>query len=175
MSAFLLVSPTAPLNFLRMASSAVKPEEVPDQPQDFRYYQLYASEDGKTHFKLCHMKGFESKSYAPRTIPQFTKTDFGGEPTKLVFTELPVGQVQELHPCPEVQFVATLSGSWYIKTSDGTYHEFHAGDVLFQDDTESSPAANIPEHFSGVVGDKPCQQMIVQMSRKPEVNNPNPF
>ena len=47
------------------------------------------------------------------------------------------------------------------------------GDILFQDDVKDSPAKNTPRgHQSGVVGDFPCQQMIVQVSRKPEVDNP---
>lgn len=63
----------------------------------------------------------------------------------------------------------------YVKTSDGTRHDFKAGDVLFQDNTKDSPAQNQPQHYSGVVGNKPCQQLIVQLSRTPEVNNPDPF
>jgi hypothetical protein len=169
--AFLLVSSAALPNFLRMAGSSDKlPEE---QPEDFRYYQIYASENGTTHFTLCRMHGFDLKAYSSK--PQFTRSDFGGEVSKLVFTELAVGLEQELHTCPQVQFVVTLSGSWYVKTSDGTKHVFKPGDVLFQDNTKDSPASDQPQHYSGVVGDKPCQQMIVQLSRKPETNNPNPF
>jgi len=63
----------------------------------------------------------------------------------------------------------------YVKTTDGTKFEFKPGDVLFQDNTKNSPANTPPEHFSGVVGDEPCQQLIVQLSRPPQVNEPNPF
>jgi hypothetical protein len=63
----------------------------------------------------------------------------------------------------------------YVKTSDGTKFEFKPGDVLFQDNTKNSPANTPPEHFSGVIGDEPCQQMIVQLSRPPQVDEPNPF
>jgi len=155
---------------LQMASSDGKSDQ---QPENFRYYQIYASEDGTTHFKSCLMHGFELKKYAKDS--QYQRSDFGGETSKLVFTELAPGLEQDLHCCPEVQFVVTLSGSWYVKTSDGTKHTFNPGDVLFQDNTKTSPASNKPQHYSGVVGDKPCQQMIVQISRAPEVDNPNPF
>jgi len=63
----------------------------------------------------------------------------------------------------------------YVKTTDGTKFVFKPGDVLFQDNTKNSPANKQPEHYSGVVGDQPCQQMIVQLSRPPQVNEPNPF
>jgi hypothetical protein len=63
----------------------------------------------------------------------------------------------------------------YVKTTDGTKFTFKPGDVLFQDNTKNSPANKQPEHYSGVVGDQPCQQMIVQLSRPPQVNEPNPF
>eukprot|EP00877_Chromochloris_zofingiensis_P009328 jgi/Chrzof1/4649/Cz14g21120.t1 len=60
----------------------------------------------------------------------------------------------------------------YVKTTDGTTKEFSPGDVLFQDNTSDCPADKEPKHFSGVVGNQPCQQMIVQVSRKPEVDKP---
>jgi hypothetical protein len=44
--------------------------------------------------------------------------------------------------------------------------------ALAQDDTKDSPAAKQPQHQSGVVGDAPNQQLILQIDRKPEVDNP---
>lgn len=99
---------------LRMASSdgGNKGGDEEKQPEEFRYYQIYASEDGTTHFKECRMHGFDLKAYA--SSPQYVRSDFGGEPTKIVFTELAPGLEQSLHSCPQVQFVVTLSGSWYV-------------------------------------------------------------
>lgn len=85
-----------------------------DQPKkDVRYHQIWASHDGETHFTKCTMLGFNLSVYA--SLPQYLRSDFGGEPFKLVFTELPVGMVQPLHSPPEFQFVVTLSGSWYVQ------------------------------------------------------------
>ena len=108
-----LVSAATP-SVLRMASSdgGNKGGDEEKQPEDFRYYQIYASEDGTTHFKECRMHGFDLKAYA--SSPQYVRSDFGGEPTKIVFTELAPGLEQSLHSCPQVQFVITLSGSWYV-------------------------------------------------------------
>lgn len=61
-----------------------------------------------------------------------------------------------------------------IKATDGSEKVFVAGDILFQDDTDKSPAKKVPKHWSGVVGDEPNQQVIIQVDRKPEVDNPGP-
>ncbi|BBM98388.1 hypothetical protein MPTK1_1g13110 [Marchantia polymorpha subsp. ruderalis] len=144
-----------------------------EDPKSFKYMQLWASQDGETHIKECKMKGFDLQKYSSEL--QFVKTDFGGQPQKIIFTELSAGLRQPLHPCPEVQFVITLSGSWYIETTDGSRYEFQPGEVLFQDNTKNSPADKTPQHFSGAVGDLPCQQFIIQFDRSPEVDNPEPF
>jgi hypothetical protein len=170
-AALVVLSAAVPV-VLRMATGKSTGNSS-EQPNDFRYYQIYASESGTTHFGKWKMTGFDLQAYGSK--PQYVRSDFGGEPTKLVFTELAVGLEQPLHSCPAVQFVVTLSGSWYVKTTDGTKFAFKPGDVLFQDNTKNSPANKQPEHYSGVVGDQPCQQMIVQLSRPPQVNEPNPF
>ena len=36
------------------------------------------------------------------------------------------------HYCPSPQFVVTLEGSWYIRTSDGKTTTFRPGDVLYR-------------------------------------------
>lgn len=142
-------------------------------PKDFRYVQLWVSADGESHIKECKMSGFKTQTYS--SMPQFVKDEFGGQPEKIIFTELSVGLEQPLHTCPQVQFVITLSGSWYIKTTDGEKHVFKPGEVLFQDNTKTSPAQKLGQHLSGAVGDVPCQQFIAQFNRQPEVDNPNPF
>ena len=81
-----------------------------DGPKHFNYYQLWASEDGETHIAKCRMHGFNYTPYS--AAPQWVRSDFGGEPLKLVFTELPVGEAGPLHSPPQVQFVVTLAGSW---------------------------------------------------------------
>jgi hypothetical protein len=90
-----------------MAQSQNKEEE---QPENFKYVQLWVSEDGESHIKECTMSGFKKQEYS--SMPQFVKDEFGGQPEKIIFTELAVGLEQPLHPCPQVQFVVTLSGSW---------------------------------------------------------------
>jgi hypothetical protein len=140
------------------------------QPKDFHYTHLWVDKDGETHLKECSMQGFDLKSYAKDTPPQFVRE---GDPlSKVTFSELPPGNRQEPHPCPQVQFVVCLAGSWYVETTDGDRKDFKVGEVLFQDDVEDSPAAKTPKHASGVNGDEPNQQLILQVDREPEVDNP---
>jgi hypothetical protein len=68
-----------------------------------------------------------------------------------------------------------LSCGRYIKTSDGSKRVFKAGDVLFQDNTKECPTAKEAKHYSGTVGEAPCQQIILHVDRKPEVDHPLPL
>jgi len=81
-----------------------------DQPENFGYYQLWADQEGETHFTKCKMHGFNFTVFS--SLPQYVRSDFGGAPLKMVLTELAVGLAQPLHPAPQVQFVTTLFGSW---------------------------------------------------------------
>lgn len=42
---------------------------------------MWVSADGETHLKECYMKGFDVKSFAGDTPPQFVKE--GSKPTKV--------------------------------------------------------------------------------------------
>lgn len=84
-----------------------------DQPKNFDYYQIWADQEGETHFTKCRMTGFNLTVYS--SLPQYVRSDFGGAPLKMVLTELAVGLAQPLHSAPQVQFVATLTGSWYVQ------------------------------------------------------------
>jgi hypothetical protein len=122
-AALVVLSAAVPV-VLRMATGKSTGNSS-EQPNDFRYYQIYASETGTTHFGKWKMTGFDLQAYGSK--PQYVRSDFGGEPTKLVFTELAVGLEQPLHSCPAVQFVVTLSGSWYVKNS----HLYHSNILHF--------------------------------------------
>ncbi|KAL2634763.1 hypothetical protein R1flu_006242 [Riccia fluitans] len=150
-------------------SPALAPAPAGDgkpEPSNFPYTQLWVDETGETHVQECQMTGFSLQNYS--AYQQFVRDDFGGNATKFVFTELSVNLSQPLHSTPAVQFVITLAGSWYIKTTDGTYRAFQPGEVLFQDNTKNSPAAKVPQHYSGQAGDVPCQQFVLQINRQPE-------
>ena len=73
------------------------------------------------------------------------------------------------------QFVVTLEGSWYIRTSDGKTTTFEPGDVLYQDNSAEHPLAKLgasgqapsgAQHWSGAQGG-PCNQLVLGV--KPRV------
>ena len=53
------------------------------------------------------------------------------------------------------------------RRSDGKTTKLLPGDVLYQDNTEEHPAAQMNTrkgmHFSGSLDDKPCDQVIIQL------------
>ena len=137
------------------------------------YTHLWVDSAGETHIEECTVAGLESKGYSGS--PQLVRDQGLPAPTNVVFTELSADFDNPWHVAPQPQWVITLKGSWYVKTSDGTRKEFGPGDVLFQDNTANSPAAKAGEHYSGTAGRGPCQQMIVQVAWAPQVDKPGPF
>ncbi|MCO5594299.1 hypothetical protein L7F22_048328 [Adiantum nelumboides] len=168
-----IISATRATSLAAAAPAAAPAPASGTQPENFKYTQLWSDAEGETHIAECKMQGFREEAYS--ALLQFVRDDFGGNATKMVFTELSVNLTQPLHNTPSTQFVITLSGSWYIKTTDGSYREFLPGEVLFQDNTKDSPAAKSPQHYSGAVGDVPCQQFVIQFDRVPNVNVVCPF
>ena len=83
----------------------------PEQPKQFKFTHLWASKDGETHVTECKMTNFEFKPYAESA--QFIKQS-PGAPKQAVFSELGVGNFQDWHSCPTVQFVVCLAGKWYV-------------------------------------------------------------
>jgi hypothetical protein len=69
-----------------------------EKDPDFRYTHLWVSADGETHITEATMKGFDMKKYAEKE--QYVKE--GPSPSKVVFTELPKGNEQPWHSCPQV-------------------------------------------------------------------------
>ena len=68
----------------------------------------WVSKDGETHIHEAKLTGFDLKKFAAE--PQFVKQGF--KVKNLVFTELAPGLMNDFHPCPSVQFVVCVGGSW---------------------------------------------------------------
>lgn len=146
-----------------------KSTEADDGPSLKSYYHLMVNEKGETSIMKRDFINTKEVGYSntPQIIkkldPEFAK------PSDVIFTALE-GE-NPWHYCPAPQMVVCLGGGWYIKTNDGQTTEFRAGDVLYQDNIESHPAAvknkdvidHAGQHFSGSLDGQPCDQMIVQL------------
>ena len=138
------------------------------------YTHLWVDGQGETHLAELEMGGFEIQRYS--AAPQAVKEGLGGAVRDAVFTELPPGWDNPWHCCPAPQLVVTLSGSWFVQTSDGHKRTFKAGEVLFQDNVRDMPGrVSSGQHYSGNEGAKPCRQAIVQLDREPRIGLPTPL
>lgn len=150
----------------------------PPPPGVIRYRQLWVSDDGVTHLAERRFGGLETMDFtstggdaAMQYVRAFSSTD-DFLLTGLVITQQ-VGE-NPWHHCPSPQFVVTLDGSWYIRTSDGEVTTFSKGDVLYQDNSAAHPlAARGPsggaprgaQHWSGAQGG-PCNQLVLGVTPK---------
>jgi len=124
---------------------------------DVVYYHLYADDVGNTHLREFTMGGFGS-GRTLNDLPDATAT---------IFASVPREWDNPWHRAPCPQWVVTLSGSWWVRTTDGMERTFGPGEILFQDNTEAL-------HYSG--SRTGCTQIIVQASNFPStVNLPGPF
>ena len=117
--------------FMGLTASALS--TAPAAKGAIRYRQLWVSADGVTHIDEHECGKLETKDFtstggdaALQYVRAFSNSDDFAL-TGLVVTQQ-VGE-NPWHFCPSPQFVVTLEGSWYIRTSDGKTTTFRPGDV----------------------------------------------
>lgn len=128
--------------FMGLTASALS-SSAPAAKGAIRYRQLWVSADGVTHIDEHQCGKLETKDFtstggdaALQYVRAFSNSDDFAL-TGLVVTQQ-VGE-NPWHYCPSPQFVVTLEGSWYIRTSDGKTTTFKPGDVLYQDNSAEHP------------------------------------
>ena len=120
-------------HILGMGLTASALSTTPAAKGAIRYRQLWVSADGVTHIDEQECGKLETKDFtstggdaALQYVRAFSASDDFAL-TGLVVTQQ-VGE-NPWHYCPSPQFVVTLEGSWYIRTSDGKTTTFKPGDV----------------------------------------------
>lgn len=133
---------------------------APKQP----YWHVWTDDSGMTHQTRCHLSGFELSPISKGVTPQWNNWLLTANAT-VAYVLLPVGWVADWHENPKPQWIVTLSGSWYVETTDGVRVEMGPGEVSFGCDQNSRPdGEGRTGHLSGVVGDAPCMLMLVQLN-----------
>ena len=98
-----------------------------------RYWRLYTDAEGVSRWRRCAMTHFALKSMQPPAAPQWQ-----GEPTRgdlsVMVTVQPVGWVGDWHENPKPQWIAPLSGRWFVEAMDGERREFGPGELSFGGD-----------------------------------------
>ena len=78
---------------------------------------------------------------------------------------LPVGFNGDWHENPKPQWIAVLSGRWFVESTDGTRVEMGLGDLAFGGDQNAKPdKAGRVGHRSGTIGDEACSLLTVRLN-----------
>ena len=135
-------------HILGMGLTASALSTAPAAKGAIRYRQLWVSADGVTHIDEQECGKLETKDFtstggdaALQYVRAFSASDDFAL-TGLVVTQQ-VGE-NPWHYCPSPQFVVTLEGSWYIRTSDGKTTTFKPGDVRLSASIRHAIDARMP-------------------------------
>ncbi len=134
-----------------------------DTPPKLAYWHVWTDDQGVTRQTRCELSGFVMQSMGGKAALQWNDRVLTGE-TSLLFCVLPVGWIGDWHENPKPQWIAPLSGRWFVETMDGTRVEMGPGEVSFGGDQNSKEdAQGRVGHRSGTVGNQPAVLMVVQL------------
>ena len=139
-----------------------------------KYWHVFTNADGASEQKLCELRAFEFKGINPEVAAQWNDKM---EPTMagVTFTVLPVGWVGDWHENPKPQWIAILSGRWFVETMDGHRVEMGPGELMMGEDQNTKPRDGRKGHLSGTVGTEPCTMIVTGLDVTPTVNEPGRF
>ena len=142
-----------------------------DAKPSMPYWHVYTDADGVSAQVRCQLTDFTFKGVGPGVSPQWNdKMD----PVKagVTFTVLPVGWVGEWHENPKPQWIAVLTGRWFVETMDGHRVEMGPGELMMGEDQNTKGGKG---HRSGTVGHEPCTMIVTGLDVTPTVNQPGRF
>lgn len=149
-----------------MAAAGAKPTMT--------YWHVFTDKDGVSHQEWCELSQFELKGVNPDVEPQWNdkmdKTEAG-----VTFTVLPVGWYGDWHENPKPQWIAILSGHWFVETMDGHRVEMGPGELMMGEDQNTKERDGRKGHLSGTVGDQPCSMIVTGLEVKPTIDEPGRF
>ncbi len=138
------------------------------------YWHVYVDSEGISRQRRCTLSRFELKGIGPGVDPQWNDTM---QPSQagVTFTVLPVGWVGDWHENPRPQWIAILTGRWFVQTMDGTRVEMGAGEIMMGEDQNTMERDGRKGHLSGTVGDEPCTMIVMGLDVPPTVDQPGRF
>ncbi len=147
--------------------------DTPTKPT-MKYWHVFTNADGRSEQTLCELHAFEFKGINPDVAPQWNDKM---EPSKagVTFTVLPVGWVGDWHENPKPQWIAILSGRWFVETMDGHRVEMGPGELMMGEDQNTKEHDGRKGHLSGTVGNEPCTMIVTGLDVPPTVNQPGRF
>ncbi|HYN37914.1 MAG TPA: cupin domain-containing protein [Rhodospirillales bacterium] len=138
------------------------------------YWHVWTDENGVSRQTRCGLTAFQQQSM-DGAAPQWNDV-LGSFAGTVLFAVMPPGWVGEWHENPRPQWIAPLSGRWFVETMDGTRVEMGPGEISFGEDQNTRPDAQGRRgHRSGTVGDEPATVLVVQLDGLPAVCKPCRF
>ncbi len=146
--------------------------EAPEPPPEILYWHLWTDAEGVSRQKKCTLTNFNYGGVG-NAAPQWSNKQERTAAT-VVFTVQPVGWVGDWHENPAPQWIAVLSGRWWIESMDGTRIEQGPGEFSLGEDQGCTPKDGRRGHRSGTIGNEPAVLMTVQL-HVPPVHSPCHF
>ena len=135
------------------------------------YWHVFVDEHGISHQQRFALEDFELKGINPDVAPQWNDKMEAAQ-ASVTFTVLPVGWIGEWHENPKPQWIAILTGRWFVETMDGTRVEMGPGELMMGEDQGTEGQRG---HRSGTVGDQPCTMMVTGLEIAPTAGQPGRF
>ena len=146
----------------------------PQSKPKMSYWHVYTNADGVSEQKRFELSEFAFEGVDSKTAPQWNdkmKPSQAG----VTFTVLPVGWVGNWHENPKPQWIAVLSGRWFVETMDGHRVEMGPGELMLGEDQNTRERDGRKGHLSGTVGDEPCTMIVTGLDVTPTINQPGRF
>jgi quercetin dioxygenase-like cupin family protein len=107
-------------------------QKLPPRIALVKYHRIYADAQGGSHFDSVTVEQ-SLASGAPPAAPFYVSMDKPA--SKYRFYSFQPGWIGDWHPCPARQFLALMSGSVEMETTDGTVRVLRPGDLVLLEDT----------------------------------------
>jgi quercetin dioxygenase-like cupin family protein len=107
-------------------------QAVPAKITRVTYHRIFADAQGSSHFDTATVEQ-NLASGAPPAAPFYVSGDRPA--TKYRFYTFQPGWIGDWHPCPARQFLALMSGTVEMETTDGTVRKLGPGDLILLEDT----------------------------------------
>ena len=138
------------------------------------YWHVYTDADGVSRQDRFAIEDFELKGVGPGVEPQWNDKMVPSQ-AGVTFTVLPTGWLGEWHENPKPQWIAILSGRWFVETMDGHRVEMGPGELMMGEDQNTRERDGKKGHRSGTVGGEPCTMIVTGLDIEPVANKPGRF
>lgn len=149
------------LVFLLTVAIVVVSSDIGSNPT-IPYINLWTDGAGETHLSQCELDEFNLTSFSTAAKQYVSNNDM--DTKRYVFNIFPTNWFGDWHPAPSLQWVVTLSGSWFTRASDGSMVDLPAGAIIFNNDSNATLG-----HQSGVSENyQTASVLVVQVTALPK-------